>query len=155
MTPVTCRERLVALRRDRDHRALGGYSFPASFVAFSQFVITWIAGAAVSAATAIRKRWPSGLGAYCHRLFCGTTPTAVNRNSATGTPALMPPRLSACMATASSVLLVSPPPSRKYSSDPSSFLRGSLPLWLDTLAKPGPDGNWRTYTSGWPLSSDT
>lgn len=48
---------------------LGGYCFPASFVAFSQFVITWIAGAAVSVATVTRKRWPSGLGAYVHVLL--------------------------------------------------------------------------------------
>ena len=78
---------------------LGGYCFPASFVAFSQFVITWIAGGAVSAATAIRKRWPSGLGAYCHTLLPGDEPeepSALKRNSATGTPALTPPRLSAC-----------------------------------------------------------
>ena len=48
---------------------LGDYSFSASFVAFSQFVITWIAGAAVSVGTATRKRWPSGLGAYVHVLL--------------------------------------------------------------------------------------
>ena len=127
---------------------------PASFVAFSQFVITWNAGAAVSTAAATRKRWPSGLGAYCHTLFCGLKPRALNPNSATGTPALMLPRLSAGMGTASSVLLI-PSDCRKYSSDPSCFQRGSTPPLIDTLAKPTPDGNWRTYTSGWPLSLDT